>query len=67
MKASECGHIEVVAMLLEAGAPWNAQDHNGYTAGGRSALLGSWLPCFGVSVMSARAQGHSTLADTHAR
>lgn len=33
MKAAENGHAEVVGMLLEAGAPWNAVDNEGYCVG----------------------------------
>lgn len=33
MAAAEEGHVPIVSALLEAGAPWNAQDKDGYTAG----------------------------------
>lgn len=33
MTAAENGHVAVVAALLRAGSPWNAQDHAGYCAG----------------------------------
>ncbi|KAG7667230.1 hypothetical protein Ndes2526B_g04267 [Nannochloris sp. 'desiccata'] len=33
MIAAEGGHIPVITVLLEAGAPWNAQDKDGHTAG----------------------------------
>jgi ankyrin repeat protein len=33
MKAAENGHLEVVQLLLEGGAPWNQQDNDGYCAG----------------------------------
>jgi ankyrin repeat protein len=33
MKAADGGHVDAVAMLLEAGCPWNLQDHEGYTSG----------------------------------
>ncbi|KAG2430741.1 hypothetical protein HYH02_013580 [Chlamydomonas schloesseri] len=33
MKAAEGGHTAVLAALLQAGAPWNAQDASGYCAG----------------------------------
>lgn len=33
MKAADGGHGAVVAVLLQAGCPWNLQDHEGYTAG----------------------------------
>lgn len=33
MLAAEGGFTDIIAMLLEAGAPWHAQDHEGYTAG----------------------------------
>jgi type IV protein arginine methyltransferase len=35
MLAAENGHIEIVRLLLDAGAPWNAQDSEGYCAGKR--------------------------------
>jgi len=33
MAAAENGHLQVVAALLQAGAPWNQQDTAGYCAG----------------------------------
>ncbi|PNW88902.1 hypothetical protein CHLRE_01g050050v5 [Chlamydomonas reinhardtii] len=33
MRAAEGGHTAVMAALLQAGAPWNAQDSSGYCAG----------------------------------
>ncbi|KAG2425346.1 hypothetical protein HXX76_013760 [Chlamydomonas incerta] len=33
MKAAEGGHTAVLVALLQAGAPWNAQDASGYCAG----------------------------------
>lgn len=33
MKACENGHMDVVVALLQGGAPWNQQDHEGYCAG----------------------------------
>jgi type IV protein arginine methyltransferase len=33
MIAAEGGHIPLMTLLLEAGAPWNAQDKDGHTAG----------------------------------
>lgn len=33
MKAAEAGSAECIALLLEAGAPWNALDEDGYCAG----------------------------------
>ncbi len=33
MIAAEGGHVAMITALLEAGAPWNAQDKEGYTAG----------------------------------
>jgi protein arginine N-methyltransferase 2 len=33
MAAAEGGHLGIVQLLLEAGAPWNAQDVEGYCAG----------------------------------
>ncbi|KXZ55008.1 hypothetical protein GPECTOR_3g171 [Gonium pectorale] len=33
MKAAEGGHTAAMAALLQAGAPWNAQDRHGYCAG----------------------------------
>lgn len=33
MRAAEGGHARVAELLLENGAPWNAQDKAGYTAG----------------------------------
>jgi type IV protein arginine methyltransferase len=41
MLAAENGHLEVVKELLEAGAPWNAQDSEGYCAGTRPSLVPS--------------------------
>ena len=40
MRAAEGGHMEVVAELLQSGAPWNAQDAAGYCAGGRGVWEG---------------------------
>jgi hypothetical protein len=34
MRAAEHGHLDAVVALMEGGAPWNAQDTEGYTAGG---------------------------------
>lgn len=33
MTAAEGGHIPILITLLESGAPWNAQDKDGYTCG----------------------------------
>lgn len=33
MKAADGGHAEALVTLLQAGCPWNLQDHEGYTAG----------------------------------
>ena len=33
MVAAEGGHLSLITTLLEAGAPWNAQDKDGHTAG----------------------------------
>jgi type IV protein arginine methyltransferase len=33
MAAADSGSLDAVVALLEAGAPWNAQDREGYTAG----------------------------------
>ena len=33
MAASETGSVPLIKLLLDAGAPWNAQDKEGYTAG----------------------------------
>lgn len=33
MKAAERGDVEIIKYLLEAGAPWNAQDNDGHCAG----------------------------------
>ncbi|PNH02928.1 Arginine N-methyltransferase 2, partial [Tetrabaena socialis] len=40
MKAAEAGHTAVLAALLGAGAPWNAQDQHGYCAG--EAVMMGW-------------------------
>ncbi len=51
MAAAEGGHEEVVRALLEAGAPWNAQDDDGFTAGeyaARSPAIAELLLEWGV-------------------
>jgi hypothetical protein len=45
MRAAENGHLQAAVALLEGGAPWNAQDKEGYTAGKPADLAcHAWPP-----------------------
>jgi protein arginine N-methyltransferase 2 len=42
MAASKAGHLELVRMLLDEGAPWNAIDRNGQCAGNYATDAEQW-------------------------
>ncbi len=42
MAAAEHGNADLVSLLLQAGAPWMAQDNEGYTAGMNMRLITHW-------------------------
>ena len=42
MAASKAGHLELVRMLLDQGAPWNAIDRNGQCAGNYATDAEQW-------------------------